>query len=60
MRRKLVREIAGATPTDEHNARAVILKAATNPHVRPSPAGYTYPKGCYIGERMQGFISDEP
>ena len=22
-------------------------------------AGYNYPKGCYIGERMRGFISDE-
>ncbi|MDA1324708.1 MAG: hypothetical protein O3C34_08175 [Proteobacteria bacterium] len=27
---------------------------------RPSPAGYTYPKGCDIGERMRGIISDEP
>jgi len=60
VRRKLVLEIAGAVPTDTDDARAVILKAAANPHVRPSPAGYTYPKGCDIGERMRGIISDEP
>ncbi len=60
VRRKLVLEIAGAVPNDADDARAVMLKASSHTHLRPSPAGYTYPNGCDIGERMRGFISDEP
>ena len=59
VRRKLVLEIAGAVPSETDTPRAVIVKAATNPHLRPSPAGYTYPKGCDIGERMRGYIDDQ-
>ena len=60
VRRKLVLEIAGAVPRHPDPPRALILKAATPSSARPSPTGYTYPKGCDIGERMRGFISDEP
>jgi hypothetical protein len=59
VRRRLVLEIAGAVPAETDAPRALILKAATNPHLRPSPAGYTYPKGCDIGERMRGSIDDQ-
>jgi len=60
VRRKLVLEIAGAKPNEMHPPRALLLKALVGARVRPSPTGYTYPKGCDIGERMRGFISDEP
>ena len=60
IRRKLVLEIAGAIPNDTGQPRAVILNASSHTRVRPSPSGYTYPGGCDIGERMRGFIFDEP
>ena len=60
VRRKLVLEIAGAVPRDNQVPRAVFLKTSPNTRLQPSPAGYTYPKGCDIGERRRGFISDEP
>jgi hypothetical protein len=60
IRRKLVLEIAGAIPNDTDRPRAVILNASSHTRVRPSPSGYTYPGGCDIGERMRGFIFDEP
>ena len=60
VRRKLVLEIAGAVPRGPSPPRALILKAANAPSARPSPSGYTYPKGCDIGERMRGFIVDDP
>ena len=60
VRRKLVMEIAGAVPIKTNPPRALVIKAASDTTLRPSPAGYTYPKGCDIGERMRGFISDDP
>ena len=60
VRRKLVLEIAGAVPSDGEAPRAVIIKASSHSHRRPSPSGYTYPDGCDIGERMRGFINEEP
>ena len=60
VRRKLVLEIAGAVPRRNEVPRAVILKSSTNGRVRPSPSGYTYPRGCDIGERMRGFVGDDP
>lgn len=61
VRRKLVLEIAGAVPRHmDRPPRALILRAANAPSARPSPSGYTYPKGCDIGERMRGFIMDDP
>ena len=47
-------------PRDNDVPRAIFLKASSNTRLRTSPAGYTYPKGCDIGERMRGFISDDP
>ena len=61
VRRKLVLEIAGAVPRHmDAPPRALFLRAANATSARPSPTGYTYPKGCDIGERMRGFINDEP
>jgi hypothetical protein len=59
VRRKLVLEIAGAVPRDTAPPRALFLRAANATSARPSPSGYTYPKGCDIGERMRGFIEEE-
>ena len=58
IRRKLVLEIANLSPGPTGRPRAMIVPAADGGHVRPSPNGYTYPKGCDIGERMRGFMSD--
>jgi hypothetical protein len=55
IRRKLVLEIAGIVPDGDRQAPAMLVPAASRPSVRPSPNGYTYPKGCDIGERMRGF-----
>jgi hypothetical protein len=60
VRRKLVLEIAGAAPRHTAPPRALLLKAANATSARPSPSGYIYPKGCDTGERMRGFIEDEP
>jgi hypothetical protein len=59
VRRKLVLEIAGAVPNEAEEPRAVVVKASSHTHLRPSPSGYTYPKGCDIGERMRGFTDDQ-
>ena len=59
VRRKLVLEIAGAVPVETDPPRAVVIRASSHTHLRPSPAGYTYPKGCDIGERMRGSIDDQ-
>lgn len=58
IRRKLVLEIAGLTPGDEAPERALLVPAAARPGLRPSPGGYTYPKGCDIGERMRGLMQE--
>jgi len=58
IRRKLVLEIAGLMPDAEPPWRATLLRAASPSHLRPSPEGYTYPKGCDIGERMRGYADD--
>ena len=60
VRRKLVLEIAGAVPNDTDEPRATIFKASAPAHLRPSPSGYTYQRGCDIGERMRGFVNDQP
>jgi hypothetical protein len=57
IRRKLILEIAGKRPP-----RARIWRAQLEPseRVRPAPNGYTYAKGCDIGERMrEGYWSDD-
>lgn len=58
IRRKLVLEIAGLTPGAEPPSRATVVPAAAGARVRPAPDGYTYPKGCDIGERMRGYADD--
>jgi hypothetical protein len=60
VRRKLVLEIAGAVPNETDEPRATVLRASAPAHLRPSPSGYTYQRGCDIGERMRGFVNDEP
>jgi len=58
IRRKLILEIAGLTPPPE--PRVWRAQLAPSDRVRPSPGGYTYAKGCDIGERMrEGFWGDD-
>lgn len=58
IRRKLILEIAGLTPPPE--PRVWRAQLAPSDRVRPSPGGYTYAKGCDIGERMrEGFWADD-
>ena len=51
IRRKLILEISGLEPPKHPH----IVHVAMDPprDVRPSPAGYTYKKGCDIGERLR-------
>jgi len=58
IRRKLILEIAGLTPTPERAPRALVIKASSHARLRPSPGGYVYPKGCDIGERMRDYGDD--
>ena len=58
IRRKLILEIAGLAPPPHPAPRAVAIKASSHPLTRPSPAGYTYPKGCDIGEQMRDYGDD--
>ncbi len=58
IRRKLILEIAGLTPPPAPR----IWRAQLEPseRIRQSPGGYTYPKGCDIGERMrEGYWADD-
>jgi hypothetical protein len=58
IRKKLVLEIAGLTPRRSTG----FIRAKIDPplNVRPSPNGYTYAKGCDIGERMrEGYWADD-
>jgi len=59
IRRKLILEIAGLTPGDNTIPRPVLMQASSHGQPRPSPTGYSYPKGCDIGERMRGYITDD-
>jgi hypothetical protein len=59
IRKKLVLEIAGLPPL----RRSLFIRTQTPPvqGLRPSPNGYTYAKGCSIGERMSdGTWADDP
>jgi len=58
IRKKLVLEIAGTVP--DRTPR--IMPAAVDPPtvVRPSPTGFTYKKGCDIGERMRDSYWTDP
>ncbi len=51
IRRKLVLEIAGLVPPFQGETQYAQIAPPRN--VRPSPNGYTYEKGCDIGERMR-------
>ncbi|MGB0630815.1 MAG: DUF1194 domain-containing protein [Alphaproteobacteria bacterium] len=58
IRRKLILEIAGLTPAPE--PRIWHAQIAPSDRIRPSPGGYTYAKGCDIGERMrEGYWADD-
>ncbi|MEX2454964.1 MAG: DUF1194 domain-containing protein [Rhodospirillaceae bacterium] len=54
IRRKLILEIAGRMPAPARDDGPTLFRAASRESVRPSPSGYTYPRGCDIGERMRG------
>jgi len=58
IRRKLILEIAGLAPRPDDAPRAVVVRAAAGPALRPSPGGYVYPKGCDVGERMRDYGDD--
>jgi hypothetical protein len=51
IRRKLVLEIAGLVPPFQTEMQYAQIAPPRN--IRPSPNGYTYEKGCDIGERMR-------
>jgi hypothetical protein len=58
IRRKLILEIAGLQPAPQRG----FIRAQIEPprHIRPAPNGYTYKKGCDIGERMrEGYWADD-
>ena len=58
IRKKLVLEIAGLAPP--RATGFIRAKIAPPLNVRPSPNGYTYAKGCDIGERMRdGYWADD-
>ena len=58
IRRKLILEIAGLTPAPAPRVWRVQLEPSNR--IRPSPGGYTYAKGCDIGERMrEGYWADD-
>lgn len=52
IRRKLVLEIAGIAPP-AHPLFMRVAAVAPTAGLRPSPAGYTYQRGCDIGERLR-------
>jgi len=58
IRKKLILEIAGLSPAPPTG----FIRAQVGPpeNVRPAPNGYTYTKGCDIGERMRaGYWADD-
>jgi hypothetical protein len=58
IRRKLILEIAGLQPAPQCG----FIRTQVEPprHIRPAPNGYTYKKGCDIGERMrEGYWADD-
>ncbi|CAN0567602.1 unnamed protein product, partial [Laminaria digitata] len=58
IRKKLILEIAGIAPP--HPPGFIRAQIAPPRHVRPAPNGYTYAKGCDIGERMrEGYWADD-
>lgn len=58
IRRKLILEIAGLQPVPQRGFIRAQLKPPR--HIRPAPNGYTYNKGCDIGERMRdGYWADD-
>lgn len=58
IRKKLILEIAGRVPT--RPTGFIPVQIAPPRHIRPAPNGYTYPKGCDIGERMrEGYWADD-
>lgn len=58
IRKKLVLEIAGIPQT--RPSGFIRAQIAPPQNVRPAPNGYTYKKGCDIGERMrEGFWDDD-
>ena len=58
IRKKLVLEIAGLQPA--HPTGFIRAQVTPSQNVRPAPNGYTYTKGCDIGERMrQGYWADD-
>tara|TARA_R110002072_G_scaffold195447_1_gene352774 strand:- start:2952 stop:3806 length:855 start_codon:yes stop_codon:yes gene_type:complete len=63
IRKKLVLEIAGLQPVRPkifRNAGFIRAQIAPPQNVRPAPNGYTYEKGCDIGERMrEGYWADD-
>jgi hypothetical protein len=63
IRKKLILEIAGLAPAPPNNFnRGGFIRAQIAPaqNVRPAPNGYTYAKGCDIGERMrEGYWADD-
>lgn len=58
IRKKLVLEIAGMMPEE----RPFLMRAAVAPsaRVRPGPDGFTYARGCDIGERLRDSYWSDP
>lgn len=58
IRRKLVLEISDLSPP--RRTGFIRAQVTATPNIRPSPNGYTYAKGCDIGERMRdGYWADD-
>jgi hypothetical protein len=58
IRKKLILEIAGLQPA--RPSGFIRAQIAPPQNVRPAPNGYTYQKGCDIGERMrEGYWADD-
>lgn len=58
IRKKLILEIAGMPPA--RPSGFIRAQIAPPQNVRPAPNGYTYKKGCDIGERMrEGYWADD-
>ena len=58
IRKKLVLEIAGMVPEE----RPFLMRAAlaASARVRPAPDGFTYARGCDIGERLRDSYWSDP